>query len=71
VDSQRTSNGNSVVVAVYTPPTSFSQMKVDNKTIHLVVNDPNNPSFDAMDVPIPIQIHKFAHSTCSWYLGKL
>jgi hypothetical protein len=56
VDSQKTSNGNSVVIAVYTPPTYLNQLKVDNKTIHVVVKDPNNPSFGAMEVPI--QIHK-------------
>jgi hypothetical protein len=56
VESKKTSNGDSVVIAVYTPPTFFNQLKVENKTIHVVVNDPNNSSFGAMEVPI--QIHK-------------
>jgi pimeloyl-ACP methyl ester carboxylesterase len=56
VHSQKTSNGSSVVIAVYTPPTFFNQLKVGNKTIHVVVDDPNNSSFGKME--IPIQIHK-------------
>ena len=40
VDSQRTNNGDSVVIAVYTPPTSFGLLKTDHKTIKVVIRNP-------------------------------
>ena len=56
VDSQRTNNGDSVVIAVYTPPTSFGLLKTDHKTIKVVIRDPTDPSFGLLE--IPIQLHK-------------
>lgn len=56
VDPQRPTNGNPVVIAVYTPPTFFSQDNEDHKVIHVIISDPNNPSFVTVD--LPIQIHR-------------
>jgi pimeloyl-ACP methyl ester carboxylesterase len=45
-------NERSVVVAVYTPPDSFNQERMINKTIHVNVSDPYNP--DARTLPIKL-----------------
>lgn len=56
VDPQRPTNGNPVVIAVYTPPIFFNQVNEDHKVIHVITSDPNNPSFGTVD--LPIQIHR-------------
>jgi hypothetical protein len=57
VDSQRPTNGNPVVIAVYTPPDSFNQHIGSNKTIKINVSEPNNNSTNPL-LDIPIQLYR-------------
>jgi pimeloyl-ACP methyl ester carboxylesterase len=50
-------NKRSVVVAVYTPPDSFNQDKVSNKTIHVNVSDPYNPDARTL-YELPIKLYR-------------
>jgi pimeloyl-ACP methyl ester carboxylesterase len=51
---KNTSNGKSVVAAVYTPPESFNQHMGSNRTINANVSDPNNPASTLLEIPIQI-----------------
>ena len=57
VDSQRPTNSNPVVIAVYTPPDSFNQHIGSNKTIKINVSEPNNNSTNPL-LDIPIQLYR-------------
>jgi pimeloyl-ACP methyl ester carboxylesterase len=48
------SNGKSVVAVVYTPPDSFNQDKVSNRTINVNVSDSDKPSRTLLEIPIHI-----------------
>ena len=50
-------NERSVVVAVYTPPDSFNQDRVNNKTIHINVSDPYNPDARTL-YELPIKLYR-------------
>jgi pimeloyl-ACP methyl ester carboxylesterase len=50
-------NERSVVVAVYTPPDSFNQDRVINKTIHVNVSDPYNPDARTL-YELPITLYR-------------
>jgi pimeloyl-ACP methyl ester carboxylesterase len=50
-------NKRSVVVAVYTPPHSFNQDRVINKTIHVNVSDPYNPDARTL-YELPIKLYR-------------
>lgn len=50
-------NEGSVVVAVYTPPDSFNQDRVINKTIHVNVSDPYNPDARIL-YELPIKLYR-------------
>ena len=50
-------NERSVVVAVYTPPDSFNQDRVINKTIHINVSDPYNPDARTL-YELPIKLYR-------------
>jgi pimeloyl-ACP methyl ester carboxylesterase len=46
------SNGKSVIAAVYTPPDSFNQDMVSNRTINVNVSDPDNHVSTLGEIPI-------------------
>jgi pimeloyl-ACP methyl ester carboxylesterase len=54
VHSLDISNGKSVVAAVYTPPDSFNQDMVSNRTIDVNVSDSNNPASTLLEIPIQL-----------------
>lgn len=51
---QNISNGKSVVAAVYTPPNSFNQDMVSNRTIDVNVSDSNNSASTLLEIPIQL-----------------
>jgi len=59
VSPQNISNGKSIVAAVYTPPNSFHQDKIDRRTIIINVNESNANDADASTLyKIPIQLRR-------------
>jgi hypothetical protein len=59
VSPQNISNGKSIVAAVYTPPNSFHQDKIDCRTIIINVNESNANDADASTLyKIPIQLRR-------------
>ena len=54
---QNTTNGRSVVAAVYTPPDSFNQDKGSNRTININISEPNNPNARTL-YELPIKLYR-------------